>query len=336
VLVTFQLVTGAFGLAAGAENRAPLLWLHNTGAFAIAAVLFWKAAIALRSLKRPAGRRPRHATLALTALLFLTLALGISWPAAGYWTLGGTSGMTLHLLAAIALTPLVGYHAWRYTAGLRVGYDADRRAAIRLLGLGGAGVAAWLLVERAYGQLGLSAAERRFTGSHQRGSFRGNSFPTTSWLNDNPETISSDNWRLRVTGMDGRRSDLEYADLSGESGRFEVFEVEATLDCTGGWYSTQLWRGVRLRDVLEVAGAAEGGRSIEVSSITGYYRKFAPGAAADFILATHVGDEPLGHAHGAPVRLVAPGRRGFEWVKWVTSLKVSGSPHWLQPPFPLQ
>ncbi len=40
------------------------------------------------------------------------------------------------------------------------------------------------------------------------------------------------------------------------------------------------------------------------------------------LLATRVGGEPLSHGHGAPVRLVAPGRRGFQWVKWVTRLEL--------------
>jgi DMSO/TMAO reductase YedYZ molybdopterin-dependent catalytic subunit len=41
------------------------------------------------------------------------------------------------------------------------------------------------------------------------------------------------------------------------------------------------------------------------------------------MLATHVDGEELSHGHGFPLRLVAPGRRGFQWVKWVEEVRVT-------------
>ena len=90
-----------------------------------------------------------------------------------------------------------------------------------------------------------------------------------------------------------------------------------------------------LRDVLERAGADPEARSVTVRSATGYWRRFSMEEARGYLLATHVGGEPLWHGHGAPVRLVAPDKRGFEWVKWVVSLRVEDSWSWWQPPLPL-
>jgi DMSO/TMAO reductase YedYZ molybdopterin-dependent catalytic subunit len=70
-------------------------------------------------------------------------------------------------------------------------------------------------------------------------------------------------------------------------------------------------------------------------SVTGYSRRYPLVDAGRLWLATRVGGAPLSAGHGAPARIVAPGRRGFWWVKWVTSLEVSGAPWWWQPPFPL-
>ena len=77
-------------------------------------------------------------------------------------------------------------------------------------------------------------------------------------------------------------------------------------------------------------------RSVTFTSVTGYYRRFSLEEAERYVLATHVGGRPLSHGHGFPVRLVAPEKRGFEWVKWVVEIEVNDTPKWLQPPIPLQ
>ena len=89
----------------------------------------------------------------------------------------------------------------------------------------------------------------------------------------------------------------------------------------------------RLLDEAELLPEA---RSVKVTSATGYYRRFTIAEARDYLLATHVGGRLLPRGHGYPVRLAARGKRGFEWVKWVTDIEIDARPKWLQPPLPLQ
>ncbi len=90
-----------------------------------------------------------------------------------------------------------------------------------------------------------------------------------------------------------------------------------------------------LLQVLDLAGAARDASSVQVVGVTGYARRFALGEASRLLLATHVAGRPLDHAHGAPLRLVVPDRRGFEWVKWIVALEVDDTPAWWQLPLPL-
>jgi DMSO/TMAO reductase YedYZ molybdopterin-dependent catalytic subunit len=75
--------------------------------------------------------------------------------------------------------------------------------------------------------------------------------------------------------------------------------------------------------------------SVLVTSVTGYRRRLPAADTSTLLLATHLGGAPLSAGHGAPVRLVAPSRRGFWWVKWVTAVELSDQPWWRQTPFPL-
>jgi DMSO/TMAO reductase YedYZ molybdopterin-dependent catalytic subunit len=56
--------------------------------------------------------------------------------------------------------------------------------------------------------------------------------------------------------------------------------------------------------------------------VTGYRWSFPIDEAREFLLATHVAGDRLSHGHGFPLRLVAPERRGFQWVKWVTRIEI--------------
>jgi DMSO/TMAO reductase YedYZ molybdopterin-dependent catalytic subunit len=194
--------------------------------------------------------------------------------------------------------------------------DADRRALLRLAVLGaGAAVAtaAW--------DVG-AATRRRFTGSVPKAELE-----VTSWINDSVQRIDPARWRLRVG-----TATLDLAAVQA----LPHERFTAVLDCTSGWYSPQQWEGVRLSALLAAAGVRPGPwRSVQVRSATGYARWFGASTLDQVWLATGVAGQPLPYGHGYPARIVAPGRRGFWWVKWVSSVQTSARPPWAQSFFPL-
>ena len=329
-LLLVELVTGFFGLVSGSAGDAIFIAVHRIAGFAIVAVLVWKTAIIVSSVRRRRSGPRQYASLALVSLLAVTLGLGFAWSYAGPFTFAWFSGVSWHIYVGAALAPVAAWHAFTYTKRLPLSFWAERRWFLRAAGIALAGFAFTQASETASAFVRPSGSERRFTGSYDASRRYGARFPVVSWLNDSPPHIDAADWRLAVTGAVERELALGYEDLDQRHG------VTAVIDCTGGWYSEQEWRGVPVADLLSLAGTSPDAASITVTSATGYYRRFSMQEAREYVLATHVGGRPLSRGHGYPVRLVAPGKRGFEWVKWVTSIEVNDSPKWLQPPLPLQ
>ncbi len=135
--------------------------------------------------------------------------------------------------------------------------------------------------------------------------------------------------------MDGavkRPFTLTYAQLT----QLSLDTRLATLDCTGGWYTTQTWNGIELRRLLQMAAVHDEASSVTVRSVSGYQRRFSLSEANTFLLALKVAGQPLSHGHGSPARLVAVGRRGLEWVKWVSHIQVNTTSRLWQMPLPLR
>ncbi|MBI4220665.1 MAG: molybdopterin-dependent oxidoreductase [Chloroflexi bacterium] len=336
-LLVFELATGLLGLVAGSPDRGFLLRFHLVGALGILTVLSWKTLIVMRSLGRRRYAGSRIASVVLAMLLLASIGFGIAWTWTGFFTVAGITGMSLHIYAGVAAAPILAWHAVKYTHIFRYGYAADRRSALRLAGAVAVGAAAWWVSETVMQRFGLAGASRRFTGSYERGSHSGNAFPTTSWINDSPRPIDRDSWRLHIDGHVKAPIELTYAQLTGDARHgLRHQAVTATLDCTGGWYSTQVWSGIPVSQLLDLAVPARTARSVTFTSVTGYHRRASLDEIAHYLLATQVGGEEIAHWHGAPARLVAPGRRGYEWVKWITRVTVNDTSKLWQPPLPLQ
>ena len=325
-----SIVTGFLTLT---SNHSPYLGdVHAAASLAVVAVFWWKAWNIRGGLRRW-RRRPAStlASIALAAVLVGLVVSGVYWSNVGPFSFLGLSGMTWHSVLAIPAVGLMLWHVLRRVYSMRPRYWADRRTFMRTAAAALGGLALWRIGEAAAPLLDLAAADRRFTGSYAAGDFTGNDFPRVIWLSDNAPALDEAAWRLQVEGHVARpvRFDYEAAQGYGD-------EIEATLDCTGGWHSTQRWRGVRLDRLLDRAGLSDEAASVTVRSATGYERRFSLGEARGYLLATHVSGERLSKGHGFPLRLVAPDKRGYDWVKWVTQVHVNDTSKWWQPPLPLQ
>ncbi len=96
--------------------------------------------------------------------------------------------------------------------------------------------------------------------------------------------------------------------------------------CREGWCVPGLhWEGVSLATVLEVTGADPNAPFVQVSA-GGFSTALTRADAERALLATDLGDQPLPHEHGGPVRLVVPGADCYTSVKWVDHIEVRQAP----------
>ena len=313
--------TGIAGLFSGHPEEWLVFALHG-------AVGLWLALLLWGKLRRVlprvlcSRRWEKRTLLGVSALVTvcLTLGSGIWWVVGGAWDVAGFGLLNWHILLGFALMLLMSLHLLARARPLRRRDVRGRRQLLRGGAVLGGALALWPTQQVIERVLDLPGSHRRFTGSREAANYAGNGFPATSWVADAPRSLAPATWHLQLDGAVGEPRTLRYDEVAAGD------ELVATLDCTGGFYSTQRWTGVRVGRLLDGITVLPGAAWVSFISVTGYRWTLPLDEARAAVLATHVGGEQLSHDHGAPLRLVAPGRRGFEWVKWVVRVEVRTTP----------
>jgi DMSO/TMAO reductase YedYZ molybdopterin-dependent catalytic subunit len=137
--------------------------------------------------------------------------------------------------------------------------------------------------------------------------------------------IDRESYRLQVNGLVEKPLNLTYKEITGLPQTSKVVD----LNCVEGWSFTAKWTGVRIADLFEEAGAMENVTTVIFYSEDGYSTSLDKDYLLenDIILAYRLNDVTLPPDRGFPLQLVAEGKYGYKWAKWIERIELSDSPY---------
>jgi DMSO/TMAO reductase YedYZ molybdopterin-dependent catalytic subunit len=141
--------------------------------------------------------------------------------------------------------------------------------------------------------------------------------------------VDTASWQLRVHGMVDRETTLTWDELV----QLPLFEQYVTIACVSNEIGGKLvgnakWTGVRLREVLDMAGVQAGATQLVGRSVDGWTAgmptAWVMDPAREPMIAVRMNDEPLPPNHGFPARLIVPGLYGYvSATKWLAELELT-------------
>jgi DMSO/TMAO reductase YedYZ molybdopterin-dependent catalytic subunit len=136
-----------------------------------------------------------------------------------------------------------------------------------------------------------------------------------------PIDVDINTYRLKISGAVDQELSLTFDDVK----KMESVREEIELICPGFFVDNGYWTGVRVMDLLNLAGPQSNAININFISIDGSYSRILPLDLLKhdgFLIAYQFSDKEFSKYHGYPLRLVAKGQAGSIWVKWLGEIKV--------------
>ena len=142
-----------------------------------------------------------------------------------------------------------------------------------------------------------------------------------------PAVLDTASWRMVITGLiDKPMPPLRLEDITA----MESVTAMRTLKCIGDPIGTEqmsnaVWKGVRLRDLLEKVGPKPDVKVVVFRCADGYHTAIPLEEAMEdeTLLAFEMNGVPLPTEHGFPIRLLNPGNYGTKNPKWIVNIQLA-------------
>jgi DMSO/TMAO reductase YedYZ molybdopterin-dependent catalytic subunit len=135
------------------------------------------------------------------------------------------------------------------------------------------------------------------------------------------QKIDIEPYRLKVTGLTERKLNLSYSQIL----ELPAYSELVYMPCVEGWGFNAKWTGFRITDLLNLSGLNPGANYVLFTSADGY----STSLPLDYIrqnnilMAYGINDVALPPDRGFPLQVVAKGKYGYKWAKWITEIEVT-------------
>lgn len=135
------------------------------------------------------------------------------------------------------------------------------------------------------------------------------------------QRVSMEGYTLKIKGLVDREVAISYEDVL----KMEPVEKLIILHCVEGWDATVLWKGVRIKSLVDLAAAKAGADTVIFRCYDGYTTSLPLNTILerDLILAHSSNGVVLPASLGFPFIVVAEDKLGYKWARWVTEIELS-------------
>jgi len=131
--------------------------------------------------------------------------------------------------------------------------------------------------------------------------------------------IDISRYELKIHGLVDKPQSLSLSQLR----QLPQQTMNARLKCVQCWSSRTTWGGFRFGNLAELVKPRAGARAVRFECADKWYEYFSLQdlQSTRVLLVLDMGGKPLTDRHGAPLRLIDPGRYGYKSAKLITSIE---------------
>lgn len=138
------------------------------------------------------------------------------------------------------------------------------------------------------------------------------------WYNPVP-ALDPLSYRFKVHGLVEKPQVFALTDLR----RMPQDSQSSRMKCVQCWSARTIWGGFRFGHILETAKPLKTARAVRIDCADKWYEYFSISELLSprVLFVLEMGGKPLAERHGAPLRLIDPGRYGYKSAKLITSIE---------------